>query len=52
LNEARRTLKAAIAERIGASTEEQSRVAGILRDAAAAIRAKDPEPPREPEVDL
>jgi DNA-binding PadR family transcriptional regulator len=52
LNEARRTLKTAIAERVGASAEEQRRVAGILRDAAAAIRAKDPEPPSEREVDL
>jgi DNA-binding PadR family transcriptional regulator len=52
LNEARRTLKAAIAERIGASAEEQRRVAQILSDAAASIRAKDPEPPKEPEVDL
>ena len=52
LNEARRTLKAAIAERLGTSAEEQRRVAGILSDAAGAIRAKDPEPPVEPEVDL
>jgi DNA-binding PadR family transcriptional regulator len=52
LNEARRALKAAIAERIGASAEEQRRVAGILDDAAAAIRARDPEPPREAEVEL
>jgi DNA-binding PadR family transcriptional regulator len=52
LNEARRTLKAAIAERLGTSVEEQRRVAGILRDAAGAIRAKDAEPAVEPEVDL
>ena len=52
LNEARRTLKAAIAERIGGSAEEQRRVAQILTDAAASIRSKDPEPPKEPEVDL
>jgi DNA-binding PadR family transcriptional regulator len=52
LNEARRTLKSAIAERIGASAEEQRRVAEILREAAASIRSKDPEPPKEPEVDL
>jgi len=52
LNEARRTLKAAIAERIGGSAEEQRRVAQILSDAAASIRSKDPEPPKEPEVDL
>src|SRR5262245_39255353 len=52
LNEARRSLKAAIAERIGAPVEEQRRVAGILRDAATAIRERAPEPKAEPEVDL
>jgi len=52
LNEARRALKGAIAELIGASAEEQRRVAQILRGAADAIRSKDPEPPKEPEVDL
>jgi hypothetical protein len=52
LNEARRTLKAAIAERIGGSAEEQRRDAQNLTDAAASNRSKDPEPPKEPEVDL
>lgn len=37
LNEARRRLKMAIAEKIGAPPEEQLRVAGILREAAVAI---------------
>jgi DNA-binding PadR family transcriptional regulator len=39
VNEARRDLKAAIAEKLDASEDEQRRVAGILREAAAAIRA-------------
>jgi DNA-binding PadR family transcriptional regulator len=38
VNEARRELKAAIAEKLDASQAEQKRVAKILRDAAAAIR--------------
>jgi len=52
LNEARRGLKAAIAETIGASADEQRRVAGILREAASAIRQKGAEPPADPEVDI
>ncbi|HZP20848.1 MAG TPA: PadR family transcriptional regulator [Bauldia sp.] len=51
LNDARRELKAAIAERLGASEDEQRRVAGILRDAARAIRASSP-PKTEDSVDL
>ena len=38
VNEARRTLKQAIAEKHDASADEQRRVASILREAAAAIR--------------
>ena len=41
VNEARRMLKAAIAEKLDASEEEQRRMARALRDAAAAIRGKD-----------
>ena len=52
LNEARRTLKAAIAERIGASADEQRRVASVLREAASAIRQKGSEPQADPEVDI
>ena len=52
VNEARRALKKAIAEKLGASVEEQRRLAGILRDAAAAIREKGPEPQADPEVDI
>jgi len=39
VNEARRALKAAIVEKLDASEEEQRRVASILHEAAAAIRA-------------
>jgi len=52
VNQARRALKAAIAEKLGAPAEEQRRVAGILRDAAAAIREKGSEAQAEPEVDI
>jgi DNA-binding PadR family transcriptional regulator len=38
VNEARRSLKAAIAEKLDAGEEEQRRLAKVLRDAAAAIR--------------
>lgn len=41
VNEARRMLKAAIAEKLDASEDEQRRMAKALRDAAAAIRGKD-----------
>ncbi len=40
LNDARRSLKAAIAEKIDAAEDEQRRVASVLREAAAAIRQK------------
>ena len=52
VNEARRALKAAIAEKLGAPVEEQRRLASILREAAAAIREKGPQPKSEPEVDI
>src|SRR5262249_1060681 len=39
LNDARRTLKGAIAEKLGASVEEQRRDAGGLREAGAASAA-------------
>jgi DNA-binding PadR family transcriptional regulator len=42
VNEARRELKAAIAEKLEASTDEQRRVAQILREAAASIRRGEP----------
>lgn len=38
VNDARRALKTAIAEKLDASPEEQRRIASILREAAAAIR--------------
>jgi len=41
VNEARRLLKAAIADKLDASEDEQRRMAKALRDAAAAIRGKD-----------
>lgn len=41
VNEARRALKAAIAEILDAPEDEQRRVAGILREAATAIRGKE-----------
>jgi DNA-binding PadR family transcriptional regulator len=50
VNEARRALKAAIAEKLDASADEQRRVASILREAAAAIRK--PRPGMEDDVDL
>jgi DNA-binding PadR family transcriptional regulator len=50
LNEARRALKQAIAEGIEAPEEEQRRIAGILREAASAIRDGAPKP--GPVVDL
>jgi len=40
LNEARRSLKQALAEALDAPEAEQERIAGILRDATAAIRGK------------
>jgi DNA-binding PadR family transcriptional regulator len=52
LNEARRALKAAIAEKIGTSEEEQRRVAAALRAAAAAIREQGPGSKAEDGVDL
>jgi DNA-binding PadR family transcriptional regulator len=52
LNEARRALKAAIAGKIGAAQPEQHRVAGILMEAATAIRDDGAEDKPEPEVDL
>jgi DNA-binding PadR family transcriptional regulator len=50
LNEARRALKDAIADGIEGTEDEQRRIAGILREAASAIRAGAPKP--APEVDL
>ncbi len=44
LNDARRTLKAAIAAAIGSSEDEQHRIAEILAKAAAAINAKPDDP--------
>jgi len=41
VNEARRALKRAIAERLDAPEAEQRRIAGILNQAAAAIRRAD-----------
>jgi DNA-binding PadR family transcriptional regulator len=51
MNEARRTLKMAIAEKLDASEEEQRRVAGILREAAEAIRESGPGEKPEDGVD-
>jgi len=51
VNEARRELKAAIAEKLDAPNGEQRRVAGILRRAAAEIRAVPGKSPDDP-VDL
>jgi DNA-binding PadR family transcriptional regulator len=50
LNDARRALKQAIAEGIETSEDEQRRIAGILREAASAIRAGASKP--GPVVDL
>jgi DNA-binding PadR family transcriptional regulator len=52
MNEARRTLKMAIAEKLDASEDEQRRVAGILRDAATAIREGGTGEKPEDSVDL
>ena len=52
VNEARKALKQAIADTIGAPPDEQRRVAGILRDAAAAIRGPDARPEPDEAVDL
>jgi DNA-binding PadR family transcriptional regulator len=45
VNEARRALKRAIAEKLDASADEQRRVASILREAASAIRKPGPDEP-------
>ena len=50
VNEARRALKRAIADRLDAPEAEQRRMAGILDQAAAAIRQGD-DPPHEPSRD-
>jgi DNA-binding PadR family transcriptional regulator len=50
LNDARRALKAAIAEKIDGSADEQRRIAGVLRDAADAIRNGGEKP--GPTIDL
>ena len=52
LNDARRALKAAIAEKIGAPAEEQRRVAAALREAATAIRQTGSDSQPEDGVDL
>jgi DNA-binding PadR family transcriptional regulator len=52
VNDARRTLKAAIAEKLDSSADEQRRVASILREAAAAIRKPVVGSSREDDVDL
>ena len=52
VNDARRVLKRAIAEKLDASAEEQRRVASILREAASAIRQSAPEPATEDDIDL
>jgi DNA-binding PadR family transcriptional regulator len=51
VNEARRELKAAIADKVDASADEQRRLAGVLRDAAAAIRGK-AEKPKSNDIDI
>jgi len=48
MNEARRALKMAIAEKLDASPGTQEAVAAVLRDAADAIRALGPEDDRDP----
>jgi len=50
LNDARRALKQAIAEGMEGSDDEQRRIAGILREAASAIREGAPKP--GPVVDI
>ncbi len=52
VNEARRALKQAIAEKLDASAEEQRRVARILQDAADTIRKSDPDAVPGEEIDL
>lgn len=52
VNEARRELKAAIAEKVEASEGEQKRMAKILRDAAADIRKVKPEADDVTDIDL
>jgi DNA-binding PadR family transcriptional regulator len=52
VNEARRTLKQAIAEKLDAPPEEQQRVAGILREAAAKIRRSESATASEDDIDL
>lgn len=52
VNEARRALKSAIAEKLDASALEQRRVASILREAAAAIRSPDPDTRADDAIDL
>jgi DNA-binding PadR family transcriptional regulator len=52
VNAARRELKAAIAEKLESSEEEQRRVAKILRDAAAEIRKPDKKPGEATDIDL
>lgn len=47
VNDARRALKSAIAEKLDAPEAEQRRVAEILRGAAADIRGDDPATPRD-----
>jgi len=52
VNEARRALKAAIAEKLDASEEEQRRIAAILQKAAAAIRKPVEDAGSEADIDL
>jgi DNA-binding PadR family transcriptional regulator len=52
VNEARRALKQAIAEKLEASPDEQRRVASILREAASAIRQPGPDAKPEDSIDL
>ena len=52
VNEARRELKAAIAEKLDASEDEQRRLAKILRDAAAEIRKPEARTDDVTDIDL
>jgi hypothetical protein len=52
VNQARRALKAAIAEKLGVSEGEQRRVASILQEAAAAIRKPIEDAGSESDIDL
>lgn len=52
VNDARRVLKRAIAEKLDAPADEQRRVASILREAASAIRQSAAEPATEDDIDL